>query len=227
MSTPPAWSFSSIKVFDTCPKKYESEKITKEVGYQETEATLYGTQLHLAAEEYIRDSKDIDPRFKFIKPYLDKLNDIPGEKLCELKLGVKKNGTGRLEYCDFFDPSVWFRGVADLVILDGSKAWIIDYKSGKSAKYADIKQLALMAAALFLKHPEIKKIKTSLLFVVSKEFIKQDFEVEKGLDIFATYHDLLTQREKAYNTGVFNAKPNGLCRQWCGTLSCPHNGRNK
>ena len=39
----PAWSFSSIKLYDTCPKKYESERVTKEVGYQETEATLYGT----------------------------------------------------------------------------------------------------------------------------------------------------------------------------------------
>jgi len=227
MANPPAWSFSSIKLFSTCPKKYESERVTKEVGYQETEATLYGTQLHLAAEEYIRDGKEIDARFAFIKPYLDNLNKISGEKLCELKVGIKKNDAGRLEYCDFDDASVWFRGVADLVILDGDRAWIVDYKSGKSAKYADIKQLALMAAALFLKHPEIKKIKTSLLFVVSKEFIKEDFTAANGLDIFNTYSELLTQREIAYNTGVFNPKPNGLCRQWCSTLSCSHNGKNK
>lgn len=222
----PAWSFSSIKTFETCPKKYESEKVTKEVGYQETEATLYGVQLHLAAEEYIRDSKDIDPRFKFIKPYLDSLIAIKGEKICELKLGVKKYD-GRLVACDFFDADVWFRGVADLVISDGELAWIVDYKSGKSAKYADMRQLALMAAALFLKYPEIKKIKTSLLFVVSKEFIKEDFKKDWGLDIFAKYNDLLTQREMAYNSGVFNAKPNGLCRNFCGTLSCHHNGKNK
>ena len=227
MANPPAWSFSSIKLFSTCPKKYESERVTKEVGYQETEATLYGAQLHLAAEEYIRDGKEIDARFAFIKPYLDNLNKISGEKLCELKVGIKKNDAGRLEYCDFDDASVWFRGVADLVILDGDRAWIVDYKSGKSAKYADIKQLALMAAALFLKHPEIKKIKTSLLFVVSKEFIKEDFTVANGLDVFNTYSELLTQREIAYNTGVFNPKPNGLCGQWCSTLSCSHNGKNK
>jgi hypothetical protein len=219
MNKVPAWSFSSIKLYETCPKKYESEKVTKEVKFQESEATLYGTQLHLAAEEYVRDRKDIDPRFKFIKPYLDSLIAIKGEKICELKLGVKKYN-GRLVACEF-------RGVADLVIYDGELAWIVDYKSGKSAKYADMRQLALMAAALFLKYPEIKKIKTSLLFVVSKEFIKEDFKKDWGLDIFAKYEDLLTQREMAYNSGVFNAKPNGLCRQWCGTLSCAHNGRNK
>ena len=41
---PPAWSFSSLKLFQTCPKKYEAEKVTKEVKFTETEATLYGTQ---------------------------------------------------------------------------------------------------------------------------------------------------------------------------------------
>lgn len=219
-----AWSYSGLKLFDTCPKKYEAEKITKEVKFTDSEATLYGKAVHLAAEEYIRDNKEIDPRFAFIEPYLQQLRAIPGEKHCEIKLGVKKDD-GRLVACDFLDSGVWFRGIADLVIIDGTKGWIVDYKTGKSAKYADTRQLALMAAALFLKFPELQKIKASLLFVVAKEFIKEEYTVERGLDIFAELHDLLTQREVAYNTGVFNAKPNGLCKRWCEALSCPHNGR--
>ena len=128
--------------------------------------------------------------------------------------------------CDFNDSGVWFRGIADLVIIDGTKGWVVDYKTGKSAKYADTDQLALMAAALFLKYPDLQKIKASLLFVVAKELIKAEYEVERGLDIFAKLHDILQQREIAYQTGVFNPKPNGLCRRWCECLSCPHNGRN-
>lgn len=223
--TPGAWSYSGLKTYETCPKKYEAEKITKEVKFTDSEATLYGKSLHLAAEEYIRDGKDIPGQFAFIKPYLDKLVAIPGEKYCELKLGVKKDD-GRLVACDFFDSSVWFRGIADLVIIDGTKGWIVDYKTGKSAKYADTRQLALMAAALFLKFPELEKIKASLLFVVSKEFIRAEYEAERGLDIFGELADLLTQREVSYNSGVFNPKPNGLCRKWCEVLSCSHNGRN-
>jgi len=223
--TPGAWSYSGIKLFETCPKKYEAEKITKEVKFTDSEATLYGKALHLAAEEYIRDGKELPGQFAFIKPYLDKLVAIPGEKHCELKLGVKKDD-GRLVACDFFDSSVWFRGIADLVIIDGAKGWIVDYKTGKSAKYADTRQLALMAAALFLKYPELEKIKTSLLFVVSKEFIRAEYEAERGLDIFGELADLLTQREVSYNTGVWNPRPNGLCRRFCEVLSCAHNGRN-
>lgn len=223
--TPGAWSYSGLKTFETCPKKYEAEKITKEVKFTDSEATLYGKALHTAAEEYIRDGKEIPGQFAFIKPYLDKLIAIPGEKLCEIKLGVKKED-GRLVACDFFDSGVWFRGIADLVIIDGKKGWVIDYKTGKSAKYADTRQLALMAAALFLKFPELERIKASLLFVVSKEFIRADYEAERGLDIFGELADLLTQREVAYNTGVWNPRPNGLCKRFCEVLSCPHNGRN-
>ena len=126
--------------------------------------------------------------------------------------------------CDFFDPEVWFRGVADLVIVNGDRAFITDYKSGKNAKYADIRQLALMAAALFLKYPEIKKIKTSLLFVVSKEFIKENFSKDYGLSIFSELNGLLSARDAAYESDVWNPRPNGLCRKWCPVTSCPHCG---
>lgn len=220
---PGPWSYSSLKLFEQCPRRYQAEKVTKEVPFTQNEAALYGEQLHKAAEEYIRDGKPIDPRFEFIKPYLDKLNAIEGVKFCELKLGVKRSD-GRLVACDFFDSEVWFRGVADLVIIDGDKAWIVDYKSGKSAKYADVRQLALMAAALFLKYPEVKKIKTSLLFVVSKEFVKEDFQKDYGLSIFSELNGLLTARDAAYENDVWNPRPNGLCRKWCPVKTCPHFG---
>lgn len=223
MSKTPPWSYSSIKLFETCPRKYEAERVTKEVPYTQTEATIYGTELHLAAEEYIRDGKSIDPRFGYIQPYLDKLVDYPGTKHCEMKLGVKKVD-GRLEACDFFDPEVWFRGVADLVIVDGNRAWVLDYKTGKNAKYADLRQLALMAAALFLKYEELERIKTSLLFVVAKEFIREDFHRDHGLTVFSELDGLLTHRETAYNSNTWNPRPNGLCKKWCKVFSCPHNG---
>jgi hypothetical protein len=223
MAKTPAWSYSSLKLYETCPRKYQAEKVTKEVEFTDTHATIYGKELHTAAELYIKDGGPIDPRFFFIQPYLDKLNSITGEKFCELKLGVKKND-GRLVACDFFDPDVWFRGVADLVIIDGEKAYITDYKTSKSAKYADTRQLALMAAALFLKYPEIKKIKTSLLFVISKDFIKEDFKADWGLSIFSELNGLLTAREASYNTDIWNPRPNGLCKKWCSVASCPHSG---
>jgi hypothetical protein len=220
----PAWSYSSISTYITCPKKYEGEKVTKEVKFTDSEATIYGKDLHLAAEEYIRDGKPIPTQFKFIQPLLDKLNAYPGEKHCELKVGIARRD-GKLEACDFFAPDVWFRGVADLVIINGDTARILDYKTGKSAKYADTKQLALMAAAVFLMYPEVKSIKAGLLFVVCNSFVKEDYTFERRFDIFAKLDAPLRQLEASYETNVWNPKPNGLCKKWCDVLSCPHNGK--
>ena len=220
--TPPAWSYSSIKLFDLCHRKYESERVTKEVKYTDSDATIYGKELHLACEEYIRDGKPVPPRFEFVLPYLKKLNAIPGEKICELQVGLKKED-GRFVACDFKDPDVWFRGVADLVIIDGPKGWVVDYKSNKNARYADPRQLALMAACMFAKYPELEKIKAGLLFVVSGDFIKAEYTRDKAFKIFADLHDLLTQRETAYQSDVWNPKPNGLCKRFCRT-ACSHNG---
>lgn len=226
MKKPGAWSFSSIKLYGLCPRKYEAEKITKEVVFTDTTATLYGKELHTAAEEYVRDGTALPPKFEHIKSFLDRIKNIPGEKHCELKMGLKKE-SGSLVACDFFDKDVWFRGIADLIIINNSTGWVLDYKTGKSSKYADIKQLALMAACMFAKYPQLEKIKAMLWFITPNELIQSVYTRSEAFTIFADLHGILTQREMSYETSVFNPKPNGLCSRWCEALSCEHNGRNK
>ena len=181
----PSFSYSSLSQFITCPKQYEAHKVLKYIPFTDTAATIYGKDVHTAAEVYIRDGVAIPEKYNYIKSYLDTLNNIKGDKYCELELGIALR-EGNYEECDFNADDRYWRGIADLVIVDEEdhKAYIIDYKTGKSAKYADTKQLALLAAAVFLKYPTIKTIKGMLLFVVSKEIIKEDYEYDKRFDIF-------------------------------------------
>lgn len=227
MATPP-YSYSSIKLFETCPKKYEAEKITKEVKFTDNEHTLYGTAVHKAAEDFVHSHKPIPERFSFLEPMLEKLVKIKGAKFVEWRTGISRNEAGKLEACEFFARDVWWRGVIDLLIIDfdSSTAYVIDYKTNKDTKYADMRQLKLCAAAVFLRYPEIKKVKMGLLFVVCNEFIPAMVEYKNRLDIFSELDELLQRREEAYASGVFNPKPNGLCRKYCEVLSCEHNGRN-
>ncbi len=81
------WSFSSLKTFQQCPKKYYHTKIARDVVEPDTQATLYGKTAHTVAEEYIRDGTPIPEQFAYMQATLDTLKDIPGEKLCEVKLG--------------------------------------------------------------------------------------------------------------------------------------------
>jgi len=121
-----SWSYSSLKDFKNCARKFHEVRVLRKYPREETDATRYGTALHLAAEEYIRDSKALPPEFSFMQPTLDALNALPGRKLCEHKMGVTQAG----EPCDFFAPDVWSRGVADLLIIndDNFTASVFDYK---------------------------------------------------------------------------------------------------
>lgn len=224
----PSFSYSSLSQFITCPKQYEAHKVLKYIPFTDTEATLYGKDLHLAAEHYIGSGTPLPEKYNYIKSYLDTLNAIKGDKFCELELGISlKNG--EYAYCEFENKNRYWRGIADLVILDepAEKAYIVDYKTGKSAKYADTKQLGLLAAAIFLKYPNIKTIKGMLLFVVSREIIKEDYTYENRFKIFYKLKEPLLRREVAYESGVFNATPNGLCKKWCQATRCIHNGNYK
>jgi hypothetical protein len=221
-----AWSYSSITLFDQCPKKYYHLRVVKDIKEPESEAMNYGKDLHLAAEEHIRDGKPLPAKYAYIQEMLDKLKEIPGEKLCENKLAVKIVDGGKLAPCGFFDKDVWYRGIADLIILDkeNQEARIIDYKTGKTAKYADTKQLKLLAATVFTHYPEIKIIKAGLLFVVSKEFIKETYDANFRLAYFEHFKPLVNQLESSISNNVWNPKRNFTCRKWCPVTTCPHNG---
>ncbi len=216
------WSFSKIKAFEQCPKQFYHMKIAKDYIEKETEAMLYGTLFHEAAENFVKDDTPIPEKFKYAESALTNLKNKPGKKLCEYKLGLTED----LEPCGFFDENVWFRGIADLIILDGDTAWVVDYKTGKSARYADKGQLELMALATFKHFPEIKKVKAGLLFVIAKALIKDSYDSTAAPIMWKKWLADYARMEKALETDTWNARPSGLCRQHCAVLDCPHNGGN-
>jgi hypothetical protein len=215
-----AWSYSSIKTFDQCPKKYYHLKVVKDVKDTPGEAAVYGTDVHEAAENYIKSGTPVPEKYKIIAPLVEKLATFPGDKHTELKLGLQRNDDG-YSPCDFFDAAVWYRGIVDLLIVDGSRAFLIDYKTGKNSKYADMKQLDLMAGAVFIHFPEVNKINSALAYVVSDDFLKKTHvreELNKYLNVFA---DQLERLDIAQATGVWNAKTSPLCG-WCPVVECAH-----
>jgi hypothetical protein len=217
------WSFSSLKLFETCPKKYFEIRLVKNFADVPGKEALYGTALHTAAEEYVRDGKELPKGFKFIQTKLDMLTKIEGEKLTEFGMALD----AQLTPCDFDSEDYFCRGIADLIVLDrpNKRAFIVDYKSGKSAKYADTDQLALMAFMLFRYFPEIEVVKAGLLFVVANTFIKVQYTREDMAQLPARFQESLARLTNAMRYGVFNEKPNGLCRNYCVVTSCVHNGR--
>tara|TARA_Y100000817_G_scaffold303385_1_gene285263 strand:+ start:415 stop:1089 length:675 start_codon:yes stop_codon:yes gene_type:complete len=219
------WSYSKLKAFETCPKQFYHVKILKQYPQEETDAMRYGTDVHLACEKHIRDNKPIPKKYSYVQPALDALKRKKGKKLCEYELGLTED----LQPCGFWDENVWFRGIADLIILNEEDgiAWVVDYKTGKSARYADKGQLELMALAVFKHFPKIHTCNGGLLFVVCKQLITESYtRPRRENDLEVKYRDKFSQMVIASDNNVWNPNPSGLCRAWCDVLECAHNGRN-
>lgn len=212
-----AWSYSSIKTFEQCPKKYFHLKIAKDVQDNPGTAAIYGTAVHAAAEEYVRDGTPIPEKFAYMRPIVERLEKLPGEKHCELELAVRKD----LSPCGFSDPDAWWRGIIDLIIINDNRAWMVDYKTGKSARYADTKQLDLMAGAVFVHFPNVLAIKSSLMFVVSGELIAKKHVLTERDQYMSVFNEQVENLEASIENGVWNPKSGPLCG-WCPVTSCAH-----
>jgi hypothetical protein len=219
-----AWSYSGLKKFESCPRQFYHIKVTKEYEEPPTEATHYGTEFHTAAELYIRDGVALPAHFMFAKDVLDKLNAMTGEKFCEHEMGITED----LKPCGFDAPKAWWRGIADLIIVnhDSGVARVVDYKTSKNAKYADRGQLELMALAIFKHFPLIEVVHAGLLFVISKDFIREKYTLDQQDRLWVKWFKAHGRLQEAYESDSWNARPSGLCKKHCVVLSCPHNGRN-
>jgi len=218
------WSYSSISLFKQCPRKYYRLRVVKDIKEDEAEHLIYGNAVHKAAEEYGRDGVPIPAKYDYIKPYVDTLIESPGDKYYEHKMGL----TRELEPCEFLAKDVWWRGIADVLVVRPNEktALLIDYKTGKSARYADTAQLELLALAVFAHFPNVDTIDAGLLFVVSKEFISIEVHRDDAQKFWGKWVKDVQRLDECYNTDIWNPFPNFTCRKHCPVVDCEHNGRS-
>lgn len=215
------WSYSSISLFQQCPRKYHRLRIVKDIVEPPQQHLIYGTEVHEAAENYVCKDKSLDPKYGFLKPTLDALKSLPGMKLCEYEMGITKE----FKPCGFYDENVWFRGIADLLVIDEDRAHLVDYKTSKSSQYADRKQLELLALLVFKHFPHVESIKAGLVFVVAEDLVKAAYTQEVQEKAWAKWLPEIQRLEKAMETNVWNPVPNFTCRKFCPVTDCEHNGK--
>jgi len=203
-------SYSGIKDFQGCGRRYHQVRILRKYKQTDTTATLYGTAVHKAFEEYLMHRTPLPETFQHFENFVLPLSKFSGDIQCEAKLGVRQDFTP----CGFFDKEVWFRGVPDFMALDHAKgiARVADFKTGKSSRFADTSQLELMAAMIMAHHPTINKVKGALLFVVAGSVIKSEYTREDLPEIWSKWAGAASMIQEAMDNGVWNAHPSGLCK---------------
>jgi hypothetical protein len=208
------WSFSGLKDFIGCPKRYQEVKVLKNFEQKFNEAAHYGNKVHEALEKYVKDGTELPLNYQQFKAWADALIQLPGQKLTEHRMAL----TIDRQPCTWAAKDMWVRGIADLLIIDGDHARVIDYKTG-SERYPEPKQLKLMALLVFSHYPEVKKVSGALMFIMKNVIIDEEYTRDMIDELWAAFTPDLERLSQAYENNVWPANPSALCR-FCPVNTC-------
>ena len=210
------WSYSGLKDFINCPRQYNEVKVLKRYEKKATVEMRYGTQVHSALEDYVKEGKPLAKNYEHFSKQLDPLRDMEGDKYPEYRMALTINR----QPCTFGAKDYWVRGIADLMVVDGDQGYIVDYKTG-SNRYPDPKQLQLMALMGFQYFPEVTHFKAGLLFVAHNDFVTSEYRREKIDKYWDDFAPSLQRLQLSYENGVWQENPTPLCG-WCPVSDCAH-----
>ena len=210
------WSFSSLKEYVNCPRQYQEIKVLKRFFKRMTPEMTYGNEVHKALENYVKDGTPLAENYKRFSEMLDALLEIKGTRYPEYRMALDRDGKA----CKYSADERWVRGIADLLIVDGDTAYIVDYKTG-SNKYPDPKQLKLMALMAFAHFPEVMHVKAGLLFVMHNSFLDEEYKRSQIKELWNNFNGDLARMQMSYENDAWIPNPTPLCG-WCPVRTCEY-----
>ena len=220
MGIMPAWSYTALTAFETCPRRYQLTRVSKEAVESQTDATIWGNKVHTALENFAKGKAPLPPELEQYQPYVTKILEREGKRLIEQKMCIDKN----FRPTEWMSKTAWCRGIVDIGVVGTEKAYLLDYKTGK--RKVDTNQLQLFAALAFAHYPWIEKVVTGFIWLKEGKFDRETFTREQLPEIWNEFLPRVKRVELAYEQDKWPAKPSGLCRNWCpvGKALCDYCG---
>ena len=206
-------SYSSIKMYEQCPKRYLHQRINKEVEDKGSDATIYGERVHKQLEDRLKIGTQLPEESVKHEQVCTTIESLT--KNSELYLEQKLCLNANLTPTGWYDNDAWLRSILDVLVIKDKVAIVMDWKTGK--RRPDFTQLELFAIQVFVHYPQIEEVKTSFIWL--KEG-KTDSETFRLIDTKLMWGELLSRIERinqSYKSNNFPARPSGLCRY------CPAN----
>jgi len=226
LTAPPkpfAWSYSRLKAFEDCPKRYyETQVLKNKWPEQRSEQLEWGDAVHLALAKTLREKTPLPTVFKLCNKWVAKVEDTPGEMLIEddCRWAVSR----ALQPVPWFAKNVWLRCIADVVKLDPPLATVIDWKAGKSAN-VDPMQLTLTSLMLLLQFPDIHGVRSDFIWLQEDDFTTQMLYRNEAADKWAEIMPRVSRLAAAAMANRFPAKPNRFCKRYCVVADCEFHGK--
>ena len=215
-----AWSYTALSDFETCPRRYYLTRVAKKVVVPQTEATLWGNEVHKALELRLTERKALPEGMRQWEPLVETIANKGGKVEAETKMALNRN----LRPTGYFDQDVWVRGITDVTVIKGDKAFIGDWKTGKPKPESS--QLKLTAAMVMAFKPFINTVVNAFVWLKPNTVTSETFKREDIPTIWQEFTPRVRRIEIAHEEDKFPPRPSGLCRQWCpvGRELCEHCG---
>jgi len=213
-----SWTYSKLKNYETCGKRHYHYDVAKDIKEPETEQLREGNRLHSVFDARLK-GKPLPLGFGQYEGLLAKFIAAEGDTYGEQKLAL----TSEFKPAAWFGPRVWFRTIIDALKVRGDLATVVDWKTGKPS--TDTTQLQLMAATLFHQQPALMRVRAALFFVAHEKVEPAEFTRGDLPEIWAEILPRVKRLEAAHQQQEFPPRPSGLCRKYCGVVSCPYHGR--
>jgi len=200
-------SYSSIKQFENCPLRYYRQRIKKEVADEGGEASKHGERIHTFLENRLKGA------------------GLPAEvvqyePLCRSVETLAKQGALHIEHelvltenltpTGWWDSDAWLRSKLDVLVIVGEDAVVMDWKTGK--RNADQFQMQMFAAQVFKHFPDVRQVKTSLVWLKTMEMDTNQYARSGVNALWAEIMKRIQRIYDAYDHGNWPARPSGLCR---------------
>ena len=227
-----AWSYSKLKNYETCARRYEQIDLLKiyseSKGGKKSPELQRGDDLHIAMHRRVQDNVPLPPEFSYMERWAEKFTRKmhPNQSIhCELKLAVDRQG----HPVGYFDKNVWLRGLVDYVrilpIRDKSIAHIVDYKTGRPKD--DYTQLLLNSWLIFCYYKDVMAVRTDFLWTEYNDTSHENFTRADMKQAILGITPRVNALETAQKTNEFPPNPCGLCKEYCPVVSCEFHGRGR
>lgn len=213
---PISWSHSRLDTFEKCPKQFWHMNIKKDVPYIESSEMAQGKLVHKMMEDRVGKGVAIPIDYAArLEPLAGSILAAPGKKFVEMQLALDWSRRP----CGYRDwDRVACRIQVDVAVINGSSAWLGDYKTGN--RKFDEAQLRLSAAGAFAHWPDVSTIKTSYIWlkgtepITEKSFDSCTYTRDELPDMWEEIQPKVDRLQEANRTGNWVARPNRFC-PWC------------
>ena len=205
-------SFSALKMYENCPRRYMHQRINKEVQDEGSDASKYGERIHEALELRLRDQSPLTDETKKYESLCTAIEQESedGELFVEQKMTLNKN----LTPTEWFAPDAWFRSVLDVLMIheNQKKVFVLDWKTGK--RRPDFTQMEIFALQVFKHYPKVDSVTSALVWLGDYKMDTQVYKREQSNEMWAKIMARINRIYESLEHDTWPPKPSGLC-PWC------------